>query len=192
MSRRRKRSASGRPRPQPEPKSGAKLQATPVRVVLTLGAIAAAIASVLSLPSTVGALFHHDEPSATVTVSAATPMRYERFLEISGRSLEGHEDQLKVRGAAVNYEVVTEHIKSGAEVPVHFTVVNTSHDERPYTLDAVPLTVHGPRRCGCVDFAPAPRSGDSYQVTVIVLAPGSKSDDEPMSRATVAFRQVAP
>ena len=191
MSRRRTQRGSARPRRGPEPLAEAKAQVRPVRIVLTLGALAAAIGSILGLAPKVTALFHHPPPNATVRVTAATPMRYGQYLQTSGRSLRNHKDQLKVRGALIHYDIAANHVKSGADLPVRLKSVNGSEQERAYTIEAVPVTVQGPR-CGCEDFVPAPRAHDRYVATVAVYAPGSESGDEAMAEDDVGFRQSAP
>jgi hypothetical protein len=171
----------------PEPKQ----QILPVRLMLTLGAVAAAIGSVLALVPAVSSLFAGDpEPSATLAVTSARPMRYEQYLRLARRSTVGHEQDLAVRGAAINYDVVTEHLAEGAEVPIHLEVLNDSDPaEAPRTIVATPLTVSGPRRCGCVDFVPAQQPGDEYVVTVVVLPPGAGDGDQALDRRDVTFRQ---
>lgn len=169
----------------------AKPPVLPVRVLLTLGAIAAAIGSILALVPSVSALFAADPaPSARLSVSSVRPMTYGQFLRLARRSTAGHERELAVRGAAVNYDVVTEHVPEGAEVPLQIEILNdTDPTEDPYTFDPTPLTVHGPRRCGCVDFVPAQQPGDRYAVTVVVLAPGAKDGDQAIGRREITFRQ---
>jgi hypothetical protein len=186
-----RRVARRRPTPRsvtPEQaKAPAREPLTPLRVLLTAGAVAGALGSILGLPPAVRALFSHPKPMLHLTMRSARTMTFGQSRhELNGTS-KGYDKRIvALHGALISYDVVAKHFHNGDKLPRRLTVRNVTHGGLR-TVPTVPLTVTSVTSCGCATWVPAPRRGDQYEVALAIYAPGTVGTDSPLKRDRLVF-----
>jgi hypothetical protein len=163
-------------------------QRAPVKVLLTAGAAAGAIGSILGLPPTVRALFpHHPAPIVNLKMRSAEPMTFGQSRDVVlGRRQSYSKADQALHGALITYKLSTQHYKKGTQLPMQWTVTDLeTHQVR--RLAAVTMTVEGERVCICHRWVPALNKGHRYQARLGVYAPGGLGSDNAPTEDTIRF-----
>jgi hypothetical protein len=164
-------------RPREEPRGRAYPR--PGKLILSAGALATAIASILALTGNVRSFFANaffaSAPEGKVKVMKiqdVVPMTFGDYIvEEHGKTRGLPSAQLHQRGQLVTYKVDTEGFAKNARLPVWLIV----QDESSGRLTTIPendiKVIHG-TDCVCTDFAPTPHRGARYRIGVKIFPPG--------------------
>jgi hypothetical protein len=166
-------------------------QRTPVRAVLTAGAVAGALGSIVALAVAVYHLIPRPGPEGTVAIKvlSTSPMTYGDWLKHENVRMPGvPAARLRTPGRFMLYDVSTDHFETGAVLPVRFHV----NGEVTRTFSGDPLEVTRGKTCGCKDWLPLdwvpPRAARKpYTIDVEVNRPGPIEDTPLRSAASAPF-----
>jgi hypothetical protein len=170
-----------------EDESTPKWYAHPRNAILSAGAVAGAVASILALTGSVRAMFAGG-PEGKVKVleiQDVTPLTYGGWVvHERGNRKDVPPEQVSLPGQLIAYRVVTEGFEKNSELPVRLILHNLSSGA--FTAkDGDPIKVHEGTDCGCSDWLLIPRRGHRYKVEIQIYRPGGMDG----SPEQVAFRE---
>jgi hypothetical protein len=166
-------------------------QPAPVRAVLTVGAVAAALGSIVALTVALYHLIPRPGPEGTVAIRvlSTSPMTYGDWLKHENVRIPGlSAARQHTPGRFILYDVSTDHFKAGAVLPVRLAVDGPV--TRSFTADPLQVT-HG-KTCGCkdwvpLDWVPAQAARNGYTIEIEVNQPGPIEDTPLRSAPSAPF-----
>lgn len=162
-----------------------------MRAVLTVGAVAGALGSIVALAVALHHLIPRPGPEGTVAVKvlSTSPMAYGDWLKHENVRIPGLSTaRRQTPGRFILYDVSTDHFKAGAVLPVRFVVDGPV--TRTFTGDPLEVT-HG-KTCGCkdwvpLDWVPAQAARRRYAIEIEVNQPGPIADTPLRSAPSAPF-----
>jgi hypothetical protein len=173
-----------------EPSGRRRIRLSPKQAVLTAGAIAGALASVIGLGTTVGSWFESDPEGIvkSLKLQSVRPLTYGEWRSHEGVSNAGvPEDQLRQPGKLITYDIETRGYKENAELQVRI-ILHDATSSRSDTTRADPIKVKAGEDCGCFDWVAIPRTRHRYYLEVAVFPPGPVRGQPLKTAATEFFR----
>ncbi len=186
--RRRRRARSRKSPRRPAPRS----RWSPHKSILALGALAASLASIIALATTI--LGWWDGPTrpgrvGPFAILSLTRISYGTWTEMDSQSRgpdNSPPEYAKVPGRLITYKFRTSGFKVGTEFPLKITRQDLTHDTIAVYTSAL-VTDASADGCDCRGWIPVPRDPTArYWVVVELFAPG-KTDGEPLRRAQTAI-----
>jgi hypothetical protein len=159
------------------------------RPVLALGALAAALGSILALAASLGGLFSGSPPGEVTTfqLQPLQPLSYGEWRQHEHVSNAGvAAAQLETPGRLIAYDLDTAGFRSGSFLPVRIILHDVTH-RRSTTIDGDPIEVNGHRDCGCFDWVAVPEGDVRYFVEVAVFAQSAAREQPLKSASTPIF-----
>jgi hypothetical protein len=160
-----------------------------LKVLLSAGAAAGAVGSVLALGTTT-ADWLHGNPEGIVTklrLEMVRPLTYREWLMREGVPATGvARSELRTPGRLVVYDLDTKGFEDKTTLPGRIVLHDVTHHVSQ-TAEA-DLEVTDGESCGCADWIPVPRGRTRYYLEVAVFPPGPVRGEPLKSAASGYFR----
>jgi hypothetical protein len=157
---------------------------SPTKVILSAGALASAIGSILALTGTVGSFFA-DGPEGKVRllkIQNVLPQTFGQYVtEEGGRASAFPAAQRGLHGQLITYTVETENFKKNARLPVRLLVREESSG-RITPIQADPIRARHGTDCGCSDWVPTPNPRARYRIGIKIFPPNG-TEGSPLRQA---------
>ena len=157
--------------------------------MLALGALAAALGSILALAASLGGLFSGSAPGEVTMfqLQQLQPLSYGEWRQHEHVSNAGiAAAQLDTPGRLIAYDLDTAGFRSGSFLPVRIILHDVTH-RRSTTIDGDPIEVKGHLDCGCFDWVAVPEGNVRYFVEVAVFGQGPAREQPLKSASTPIF-----
>jgi hypothetical protein len=171
---------------EPEPR---RFRLSPTKLILSAGALAGALGSILALGGTVqGFLEDPAEGSVEILkIQSVRPLTYGQWRIHEGGSTNGLPPQQRgLKGKLILYRVETAGFSKNTRLPVRYIVHDvTAQRTKVYTGDAIRVVAGND--CGCDDWVPTPRAQARYFVEIQIFPPGPIRGEPEWSESTAEF-----
>jgi hypothetical protein len=151
-----------------------RLLESPKRVVLTAGAVAGALGSIIAMGTTVQSWFDSGPPGTVqrLKLQSVKPLTYGEWRRHEGVPNRGvPPQQLRYPGKLITYDIDTKGYDGDTVLPVRIILHNVTQ-RRSRTIRADPIRVTAGDDCGCFDWIAVPPSRARYYLEVAVFPPG--------------------
>ena len=152
---------------------------SPAKVLLSAGALAGAIGSILALTGTIESWFR-SAPVGTVSmlsIQSSMPLTYGQWRTHGHAGTQGvPPGELKLPGRLVTYNVDTSGFRMNSRLPVRLIVYDQTAQTSSMVL-ADPIRVAFGNDCGCADWVRIPNAAHRYSIEIAVYPPGPVRGD---------------
>jgi hypothetical protein len=160
-------------------------QLSPGKAIITAGAVAAALGSIIALGTAVGGWFKSG-PEGSVKSLRLQPLQtltYEEWRQHEEVPVKGvPQPQRQILGKMISYDIETTGYRKNTELPVRVILHDKGH-HRTKVFHADPVKVARGEDCGCFDWVAIPPGPGSYYIEVAIFRPGRVIGQQPLRSA---------
>jgi len=155
--------------------------------LLAAGALATAVSAVIAAGGTLHSWVSRPSPKVlSLDIARITPLTYGEWLDHEHQPRKDFPaEQMAAPGKLINYDVSTDSLSPDDQVTVRVILHDATHD-RSHEFGGGKIRGGGGDTCGCADWIPVPRDGDTYYLEVALYAPG-EPEGQPVRRRVSGY-----
>ena len=170
------------------------LRDRPLKLLLTAGALAGAIASIIGLTGTVQSYFNGPAEGSVrvLTIKSVNTLNYGEWRTHEHGGTKGvPAKQLGLPGWLISFDVNTSGFAKNTTLPVQLIRHDVS-THRSTNITGDPISVLNGADCGCTDWVLIPHVGHKYYVEIAIFPPGPINGSPLRTDATAVFSGRGP